>query len=207
MQDILEEERVEEERKREAAERPIREAEQRLTETHNKLFNLEKAEVIAGRPDPGFTIPDSCSSLRMSVQEAIDFARGQGAKFVAETPDYYPCRENFETINNYLAVNGITIPHVDVYKIALERLRTFGMIKERTAPAPTPEAVPEEPAQEPNPPTEAPSSEELIGWDPATGGERVFTKREVDLMSSEEFRRIFRLCGDRRPKFTRSRYQ
>ena len=52
---VLEEEREEERRRKEEQERPIRKAEAALNETHTKLYQLEKAEVEAGRPDPSRT--------------------------------------------------------------------------------------------------------------------------------------------------------
>jgi hypothetical protein len=209
MQDILEEERAEQERKREEAERPIREAQAKLSETHRKLYEIEKAEVIAGRPDPGWELPASAADLSMPLDEAKAFAQREAEAYRQQHPEYHPTGKNFERIKSYLSAQGVVIPDRACFAQAVQRLTYFGLLEERPAPAAQPVQI-EEP-QEPNVPTEAPSEEPLVGWDLNTGVERVFTKREVDRMSAEEFKRTFRLCvtrdGDRRPKFNRSRYQ
>lgn len=203
----LENERADENRRHEEQQRPIREAEAALTESHRKIYALEKAEIEAGRTDSAWTMPTSADGLHMTIDQAKVYAQREAEAFVAEHDDYFPTAANFGAITSYLSAQKIVIPTRDCFAQAAERLRHFGLLEER--PAPAPEPAPVEPPTESIELTEAPR-EELVGIDTATGRERIFTQREVDLMGSEEFRRVFRLCAtrdqDRRPRFDRSRY-
>jgi hypothetical protein len=209
LKEIIAEEREEKRRRQEEAERPIREAEATILETHRKLYDLGKQAAIKGQPDAGFEIPESTKALRMTVAQAKKFVAAESKRFVEENPEYFRCDENVQTINNYLTVQGVNIPNVEAYKAAWERLRTFGLITEHppTPEPPTPVLV-EKPQQvEP-----APQTEELIdGWD-ENGLPCKFTPRQVFLMSSEQYRAAFKLWQrkdgtDLRPQFNRSRYQ
>jgi hypothetical protein len=209
MQDILDEERAEEQRKRDEAERPIREAEAKLSETHRKLYQFEKAEVEAGRPDPGWELPTSAAGLSMSVEEAKQFAQSEGEVFVAEHPEYYASKNNFDAVVRYLSIQGVVIPTRDCFAQAVERLRRFGLLEARPTPAPQLEPV-ESP--EPVELTEAPSSDLVDGFDIQTGEPRRYSQKEIWKMSSADLKIAFRMWTDsdgtdRRAKFNRSRYQ
>jgi hypothetical protein len=203
---VLAEEAEERRKKEEEAARPLREAEAQLTGNHRKLFDLEKAEVIAGRPDLGWEIPPSVAGKSMTLDEAREFSSREAEAFVAEHPEFYKSKRNRDTVLDYLLTQGVMIHDRHCYAQAAERLRHFGLLEEQPVLEPQPAPIIEQPSEtEPQA-----SSEDLIGWEESTGQQRVFTKREIDLMSSEQFRRIFKLCasrdGDRRPRFNRSRY-
>ena len=65
--EIREQEEAEERRLRDIEEKKTRDAEDALTDTHRRLHNLEKDEVLAGRPDPGWELPESAVGLHLSL--------------------------------------------------------------------------------------------------------------------------------------------
>jgi hypothetical protein len=203
----LENERQEELRQQEEAARPLREAEAALNQTHKKLFELEKGEIEAGRPDPAWTWPQSADGLNMSVDAAREFAKRESEAFVAANPGYYPCKKNFATIVNYLCVQGVAIPTRDCFAQAAERLQHFGLLEERPA-EPKPESAPVvEPQTEP----QAQQEDLVDGFDPVTGEPRRFNRAEIWKMSSSDLKKAFKMWThqdgtDRRAKFTRGRY-
>jgi hypothetical protein len=205
--EILEEEAAEERRRQEEVERPIREAEEIILKTHRKLHELGKQAALKGQPDPGYEIPESTKALRMTVAQAKTFVAAEAKRFVEETPEYFRCNENVETINNYLTAQGVNIPNFAAYQSAWERLRSFGLIKEHP-PEPEPQTVP---VEQPVEPEEKQSDDLTPGWDPETGEERLFTAREIYQMDSETYRRCMKMWvdrdgTDRRPRIDRTMY-
>jgi hypothetical protein len=189
MKEIIEEEKAEERRRQEEAERPIREAEETILKTHRKLHELGKQAALKGQPDPGFEIPESTKALRMTVAQAKKFVAAESKRFVEENPEYFRCDENVQTINNYLMAQGVNIPNTEVFKLAWERLRTFGLIKEHP---PQPEPPAPVPVEEPEP-TEPPKQDDglIEGYDPETGLKKFWTKRQVFLMGSDLYKAAF----------------
>jgi hypothetical protein len=203
--EIREQEDAEARRREEEAERPIRQATESLVETHRKLAAIAKAEIAAGRPDPGFEVPESVTSLRMTKTQANNFARSEAEQFVAETPDYFPCPHNVKAINEFLTALGVQIPNREIIKMAWERLRTFGFIKERTESEPVT-------IQQPEPIEPEPKQNDALtaGFDLVTGTPREYTQAEIWKMSSSDMKKAFKLWvtrdEDRRPLLKRSRY-
>jgi hypothetical protein len=198
---------AEAERKRiEDEQRPIREAEEQLRVNHLKLFEFGRAEVLAHRPDPEWELPKSAAGLSMPQSEVNDFVTKEATKFVAENPDYYVCKENYQAIMHYLAdQKTVLIPNVDVFKAAFERLSRLDLLVLKPEPNPEPAPI-EEPEIEQDAP---PQSEELTdGWDPVTGEPKKFSARDIHHMDSETYRKAFRMWvtrdGDRRPLIGKS---
>jgi hypothetical protein len=207
---MVRDELAEAERKRlEDEQRPIREAELKLTQTHRKLADLAKAEVIAGRPDPDWTLPQSASDLHMSAEEALKFVGLESDRFVRETPDYHRCPENQSAVVKYLLDQHVLIPNADCFRDAWQRLKFLGLISEKPEPRPEPTAASTEP--EPIKQEAPPQSELTDGWDIVTGEPRKFTQAEIWKMSSGDLKKAFRMWtsrdGDRRPLMRKSMYQ
>lgn len=199
-----------EDKTREAEERSVREAEAALNENYRKLFEFQKREVLAGRPDPGFEIGENLRNLSMPEPQAQAYAKRQADLFVVENPDYYRTRNNFEAIRDYLLRQGINIPTCEALKQAYERLRLFGLLDERPAPErPAPKTGPV--VEQPEISSSSGSKGELVdGFDLDTGEPRKYSQREIWKMSSADLKRAFRMwhdgVQDRRPRFTRSRF-
>lgn len=207
-QQVRDEIAAEEQRRREAAERPVKEAEAQLTATHRKLHSLEKSEILAGRKDPGWKLPSSADGLSMSLDEAKEFNRKSVELFYSQHPEYYPTPKNFQVIRDYLVAQEVGISTADCWAKAFERLTAFGLLEER--PLPAPESVPTETLEEVEPAQE-PVDGLTAGWDVKTGQERSYTATEIHQMSADEYKRAFKLWrtrdGDRRPLMRRSFYQ
>jgi hypothetical protein len=162
-----------------------------------------RESVLAGKPDPSWKIPASAAGLKMTIEQAREFAKTAAAQFVKENPEYHATMNNFEAIVSYLTTNGVEIPTSEVFKLAWLRLRELSLIEEleRSEPAkePEPETQPSEPI---------PAETELVdGFDLETGEPRRYSQAEIWKMSSGDLKKAFRMWtdreGDRRPRFTR----
>jgi hypothetical protein len=206
LKEIREQEAAEERRLRDAEEKKLRDAENALTGTHRKLFELEKAEVLAGRPDPGFVMPEQIKSRQMTVAKALKFATAESKRFAESHPEYYRCDKNSKIISDYLWSQGVQIPDFEAYEIAFERCRYLGILSER------PEPVVEAPVEQPEviEPEQKQDDGLTAGFDLVTGTPREYTQAEIWKMSSSDMKKAFKLWvtrdEDRRPLLKRSRY-
>jgi hypothetical protein len=170
----------------EAKERPIREAEKQLKETHRKLYALQKEQVQTGADDEifvdpltiGYTIPQA---------DADKYNAEQCRLFIQTHPDFYNSQRNIATVIDYFVRNKINIISASTLERAVERLKAFHLFEERPAPEPEPEEEQQPMVVEP------PKAETFIGIDPTTGRDREYTSREVEAMSSDEYRRAFKV--------------
>lgn len=167
-----EEYQAEQERLRIEAEKPLREIEKQLQRNAAEFGKLMRETILSG-PDPEFQIPASASALAMSEKEAAEFMSKESDKFLSENPDYFPCRENFDAIIDYLLRNKIEIPTAECFKSAWLRLKSFGLIEERPI-EPEPQVI-EEP--QPDPAWEDYTTR-IVVRDPLTGTE--YTQMQLD---------------------------
>lgn len=154
--------------------------------------------------------------LRSTLQEMQETnqrltVKTEADAFVANNPDYYPCRENLETIVNWILKQKLAMVRENI-QYAYETLKTAGLLfeapmtREAVTAVPTPvEPVAQTPAsgpvQEevsritaPKPASRRPaaiasglsnSSAASVGTPPKSG----YTLEEINRMSSDEFRR------------------
>ncbi|MES2391040.1 MAG: hypothetical protein V4555_05325 [Acidobacteriota bacterium] len=165
--------------------------------TANQLETVNR-DLISKGQDPELYL-DPATTGTMTEYEAAVFNEREALRFIRETPEYHACPENMVVLFGYLQRNGISqIVSAESLRAAFRRLDTYGLLER--PPAPTSASVdyrpveiriaPAEPLQE---------SESMVGFDLRTGEQREYTKYEIDRMGSEEFRRVFRLFGDRAP--------
>jgi hypothetical protein len=191
--ELAEQERIEQEKRdapRKAAEAKVAEFEAQLQENHRKLRQLE-AEKIQKQRDEALDLGE-LSGATMTKAEADANNEREANLFVAQCPEYAPYKtdENRDKILKYLVdVNGVHIWSVKILKDAFCRLRDLGLLTEKPAPVPAArpvhdtEVIPETPKE----------PETFQGWDPNTDEPITLTKRQVNLLSSEEYKAIFRL--------------
>jgi hypothetical protein len=207
LREIRDEEAAEQRRRQEGEEKKVRDAENALTANHRRLLDLSKKEVLDGRPDPEFQIPESVKARRMTVKQALKFAEAESARFVAETSEYFRSDKNSTTITNYLFDQGVQIPDAQAYKLAFERCRYLGLLEEKlevepqTGPVEQPEVIAAQPQD----------AGLTAGWDIETGEPRRYSQKEIWKMSSLDMKKAFRMWADkdgedRRPKINRSMY-
>lgn len=160
-----------------------------------------REDVLAGKPDKEFVLPDEIKGLRMSLAEAKAYASEQSKLFVEHNPEYYPCPANVAAITKYLTEQtDVVIPNEECFRLAWVRLRELGLIEQRPVPAP-------EPVQDQSSKAVPGETELVDGWDLQTGEPRKYSQAEIWKMSSRDVKKAFRMWtdreGDRRPRFTR----
>jgi hypothetical protein len=184
----MEEERRLYEAEQEARERPIREATEQLTATHRKLHAMEKAQISSRADEQVYVDPVTIAMGTIPQAQADAYNAQQASLFRQNNPDFYPSEKNVQAIVDYLKRNRIEIVSALILEKAYERLSQFGLLEERPAPV---EVV--EPVEETQPVVVERQPERFIGIDLSTGTEREYTAYEVDRMSSDEYRRVFRV--------------
>jgi len=142
-------------------------------------------------PDIAEVVDRATIGVTMTQGAACAFNAAESEKFVNQTPAYYPCTANWETIKSYLIRNQIQIQSCKTFKAVFERLDSAGLMTHRPKPAPpTPKPVRPKPAVI-EPPKPEPGT--LDGFDPSTGEKRLYTRWEVEHMSALDFKRASRM--------------
>jgi len=179
---------IEQERARESEEAlasKLSKAEQEFQKNARELAEVTRKNLLSVKDD-GIFIDPLTVGKRVTVDEAGSIARKAAEEFVAATPDYYPCATNLNALMKYFEVNEVFVLTPSMISAAYDKLRNAGLITARPAES---EPVIEEPVT-----TIEPESEE-IGIDQSTGQPRAYTRWEIDRMSAEEYRRVFRIRG------------
>lgn len=189
-------------KQREERERPIRDAEQQYNETARKLHAVQRERVLTQKDDE-FRL-DMSTTTPIPTEQVPGWQRRQADEFKATHPDYWPTPRNEAILVDYINRNHPGIRLVSALQLgqAYQRLKEFGLLQER----PGPELV-AEPSPIPEPEQQRPAEPQRYeGIDPLTGLNRQYTAREVERMSSDEYRRCFSLYGDRKPIFIDPRF-
>lgn len=180
---------------REERERPIREAEAKLHETSRELAKVYRARLLAEVKDPEMPGDPALDGVIMSEADASKFNGSEFRKYKDAHPDFYWDHKLLERIGNYCELNGIGLISASILGKIVDRFREYGLLPTR----PRPELQPE-PEQRPyvNLTIERTSAmpETYEGWDLDSGQRREYSKREVDRMSADQYRRAFRIYRD-----------
>ena len=187
-----------------AADAPRLEAERRNAErvavlqsehqnTLRQLRSLERERVSTGEDDAFQVDPDTVGPNNgIKPDQVASWQAAQFTTFISNNPGYYRCDENGAAISDYLERNcpGLKLISAKQLEAAYKRLSEFGLLKERPAPTPKPAPVQSKPAPaEPK----KPKAELIDGWDITSGEPRKWTPRELDRLSSTDYRRALRL--------------
>lgn len=159
----------------------------------NELARLRREFVLKAKDDE-FLASQELRSIRSmpSIEDAIQFTRGEAEAFVNEHEWYYPCPENQAQICEYLERQGIDkFCDRSTFSRAAYRLQELGLLKPKPAPAPPPEPEPE-PVQVQVEPAEPKTHQ---GWDD-DGNVKQYNDFQVAQMSADEYRRRFRLVKE-----------
>jgi len=186
----------------EELQRPIKQAAAHLERTAGALVRMQRSNLIDIR-DPEFFVTPGLESISMEWDAAQDFIKQEATAFVQETPEYYGCQKNFEIMSDYMLRNGATIVDRAMWKIAFEKFKAVGLLDERPEPETVVESVEVEPDLDL--PSRLPLSyQHPSGWkresdgtqggyDLSTGEPRVYTAFEIERMTADEYKRVFRL--------------
>src|SRR5258708_22007730 len=189
-----------EQKRREDTGRAIQQQRDANARLLNEIHEDEKAEVLAGRKDPGFVIPESVAGKRMSRDEAREFNAAEARKFKENTPEFYNSQANIKSICDYVLAQGVNIADEATFRAAFERLQYLGLLEERPEPEPLPaaEARPEvDPAELERQRREAYHTKVLTVY-----GGREYTQYDIDRLSADEFKRVMGLYGENLPRFS-----
>ncbi|HEY1804951.1 MAG TPA: hypothetical protein VGG45_10775 [Terracidiphilus sp.] len=174
-----------EEAEKERVEAPIREMQSKLRESSSALAREVTNKILHSKDDEIY-ISASLIGAHKSVEATKKFNGESFQTFVARAPWFYNSQANRDALIEYFVRNDVFIVDAEMFERAARRLTEFYLFPdERPEPEPIPEQEPE--AVKPTEP------EIFEGFDPETGNTRMYTKREVDRMSADEYRRVFRI--------------
>jgi hypothetical protein len=129
--------------------------------------------------------------MTMPWDDAVAFVVSEYRKFIAEDSEWYwDSTQNRNALISYLQRNGIQIADAEMLRRAARRLNDYNLLEE--VPPPIRHETPFvnfEIDRSMEPPT--PVTHE--GYNPETGEKRIYSDFEVRRMSSEQYRRAFRL--------------
>ena len=196
------EQEEEQERQRAQADEERRIAEQGQREEQRRTAHRAFiAECVLNSPDATFFTldPATLTPLPKGVTVAA-YNREQAALFVQQTPEYlaYKSDQTLRAIADYLDRNAPGIKLVSALQLrwAFERLKSLGLIQLNPAPIPEPEsgAAPAQVNLGVGPPSDPNSPDAVVeGWDLESGAPRKWTNRELNKLSSTDYRRALRL--------------
>ena len=175
---------------REAAEAPIREATERLKDTHRKLAGVMRSRLQAELKDPDVFVDPAVATVRMSEQQAADYNRQQFREYRSAHSEVYWTSELIERLGAYFDKNGLQIVSALMIDSVVQRFKEYGLLPERPAPEPSRPYMPK-PTVNLN---VSPARAALVdGWDLESGEPRKWTPRELDRLSSTDYRKALRL--------------
>ncbi len=207
--------REEQEAEQREAERPLLEAERRAAERREAAESVQRereeklraywSQAVQEAPDPKLFVTPELLTAAMPTKEASAHNVREVEKFISTTPEFaeYKTPANSDKLTAYFDRNGVRIFDAAMLKAAFERLKNLGILEKHPAPLSAPEERPRRVNLTVEPVPKAPSRPKTyVGRDFATGQERTFTQREVDRMSSTEYRRAFPVLGSVSELFT-----
>jgi hypothetical protein len=174
---------------KEAKEKPIRLAKDQLIKTHRELYAVEKQLVGTG-VDPDVWVDPATIGYTIPQTEADEYNATQCRLFIQSHPEFYNSPGNIKVVIDYFARNNVNILSALTVEKAVQRLAEFRLLEERPAPA---ESLPLAPLVTFDVPELTETNNYQTGIDPATGLEKKYTTYEVNRMSSDEYRRAFRV--------------
>lgn len=175
---------AEEQAEKDRIEAPIRAAQEKLNQTHRELYSQIRERIAHGRDREIFVSP-ALARASMIHEQAAKHNAASGREFLSRNSWFYNSPANLDMLIQYFVRNGINVIDAEMWERAAERLDEYHLFPEKRS-LPQPELVIEpQPEPEPTGPTL------YTGVDWTTGNERQFTQREIDRMSSAEYKRAF----------------
>lgn len=190
---------AEEAAEKERIEAPIRAATEEANRLHRELHSVMRERILnlEDVDEQGVSlvwIDPTYVNLQMPWNMAGPLIADNYQQFCREESLWYwhdPARKNMRQLFNYLERNGVQISSVEMFRRAARRLDSFGIFERRPPEPPKPKREYVNLTVEPTPEPARPAT--YTGYDLETGLEREYTAREVDAMSSDTYRRVFRV--------------
>lgn len=184
---------AEERAERERREAPIREAQALFADNYRKLAEVYRERLLGKVVDPDPIAVDPVTvGMKITKSQSDDFNRSEFEKYRKGHPEMEPVWLAGDGLllnrfGEYFTINGLWIVTASMLSELVERYRAAGLLPDPPEPEPAPEPEPE--------PKPMKTSEVYEGRDPDTGLPRSYTKRQVYLMSSEQYARCFGKIG------------
>jgi hypothetical protein len=134
--------------------------------------------------DPERYVDPSVASVQMTAKAAHEFNTVEITKYRAEHPEVFWSPEIVDLIGAYLDYNGLKVVTASMIDNVVSRLGSVGLIPDRP--------LEPEPIEESSEPEQTREREKHVGIDLATGEEREFSDFEINRMSADDFRKVFR---------------
>lgn len=183
--------------------KPLREAEAAYKSNLTALAALERDHVAKGRDD-SFQVDEAVRSASMSMEAAQDFNSVEFSRFADSAKDAYLSEQNIEAITDYLDRNGVMISNAATYRLAYDRLLSYGLLE--SAPAPAPQQTSRQWSSQNETEFYEPESQPIVerpdpnvGIDVQTGEPRRYSDRELSGMSATAYRIAFQIPTLNRP--------
>jgi hypothetical protein len=193
MRERRREQEAAEAKEREARERPIKKAEAALQASYRKLAAVYRDRLLGNTPDPDFFISPEVDGLRLRDEDRDEFNRHQCARFRDEHPDLPWDRNVIDLLQGYWDVNKADLISSDMIAVAVNRAMELGLVQKAVPAPPKPEPVRPVPVKvnlaissEPEPGSET-------GWDWETGKPLTLTRKQIDRLSADDYRRFKKL--------------
>jgi hypothetical protein len=164
-----------------------------LKSNAGKLHAVIRERIEKGKDDGLFVSP-ALVNARMTQEQAAKHNAESGRIFLSRNPWFYNSPANLDVIIQYFLRNNINVIDAEMWERAAKRLQEYQLLPDER---PQPESIQEpapEPIPEPGQQTSQPESFE--GYDLQSGQPRMYSRREIDRMSSDEYRRVFRIYRD-----------
>jgi hypothetical protein len=176
---------------------PVRAAEAKLKDTHRKLAAIQRdtltnPEIIDIEP----FISEGFENGEMSWEDAKIFNGWNAKKFMENHPEFLPSDRNLETIGQYFDRNKLFITTLEMIENLYQRMVDAGVGFDQRPPEPEAPSAKLRPYVNLNI-ARAPVAPTYEGWDVDTGEKRTYSEWQVRHMSSETFKRTFRLTPDK----------
>jgi hypothetical protein len=175
--------------------------EQLHTEQESTLRQLHSVarENVLNLPDEAFQIDPATigESATVPVAELDAWHAAQSTQFLADNSQYLRCPENEAAILGYIERNapGLKLLSAKQLTDAYRRLRDLGLLKERPAPVikPAPQPAEHRTERKPAPKPTNPLDEVVEGWQVDGSAPRLWTGRELERLSGDDYRKALRL--------------
>jgi hypothetical protein len=177
----------------------IRAAENDVQETFRQIARLQREVLI----DPNFYdfelyVSPELVGASMPTSDATAYNVRQFEEFIDQHPDFLPSPRNLDFLGDYFERHGLRIVSSDMISRLYARMVEAGVPFEQLEPERELDPKPQpQPKRKVAPRSAPPSKPVYEGWDLVTGEKRTFSEREVRDMSSETYKRIFRLTPDK----------
>jgi hypothetical protein len=136
-------------------------------------------------------------NCEISSSDARLFNGFQAKEFVERHPEFIVTTRNLSYLGDYFDRNGVGVTTTEMIENLYQRMVDAGVPFDQRPPeleAPEIEAPSGYPQPSVSPQiARASAPETLQGFDLNSGSPRTFTSREIDRMSGDEYRRVFRI--------------